>query len=114
MTGPRWAVADGCDGGPRGRETYILVANPGASDAAVQVTFLREGRPPIVRTFAVGATSRFNVAVRAVAPELSGECFGALVESTSGSDIVVERATYWNAKGATWGGGTNAAGTRLR
>jgi hypothetical protein len=114
MTAARWAVADGCEGGPLGRETYILVANPGETEVPVQVTFLREGRLPLVKAFAVGATSRFNVAVGAVAPELSGECFGALVESPSGASLVVERATYWNAKGATWAGGTNAAGTPLR
>jgi hypothetical protein len=62
---------------------------------------------------AVAATSRYNVAVGATAPELSGECFGALVESTNGVPIAVERAMYWDARGVHWAAGTNATGSRL-
>lgn len=112
-TALRWGVADGCQGGARAHDTYILVANPGSSNAAVRVTFMREHGTPVVKTFTVTATSRFNVSVGAEAPELTGECFGAVVESTNGVPIAVERATYWDALDAWWAGGTNATGTKL-
>ena len=62
----------------------------------------------------MAGTSRFNVAVGAEAPELVGECFGAVVESTNGVEIAVERAVYWDARGVWWAGGTNATATKLR
>jgi hypothetical protein len=112
-TALRWGVADGCQGGPRAHDTYILLANPGAAAAQVRVTFLRERGSPVVKSFSVAATSRFNVAVGAESPELNGECFGAVVESTNGVEIAVERAVYWNARGSRWAAGTNATATKL-
>jgi hypothetical protein len=40
--------------------------------------------------------------------------FGVLVESAdAGAQLVVERATYWDASGVTWAGGTSAMGRKL-
>ena len=46
-TGTHWALAEGEIGGPLGFETYILFANPSASDASVTLTFLRASANPI-------------------------------------------------------------------
>jgi hypothetical protein len=114
-TGLRWALGEGRVGGPRGYETYIQLANPGATAATVTVTFLREGGlSPIVQTDAVPATSRFNVNANGVPGLRDGERFGALIESTA--PIAVERAMYSNAAsqpGIAWAAGTNATATKL-
>jgi hypothetical protein len=99
-----------------GAQTYILLANAGSDAATVTVTFLRESGMPVVRSFTVPATSRFNIGVLpdaagSMAPELANESFGALIESTR--PIVVERSLYTNAGGITWAAGTNATATRL-
>ncbi len=118
-TGTRWGLAEGRNGGPRAFETYILVANPSDQDATVTVTFLLpdgttqvldrddQGSSPLV----VKGNSRYTVPPWQMP---SGE-FGAVVESTSGAPIVVERAMYWTPPGGTpWAGGSNATAVRLR
>jgi autotransporter-associated beta strand protein len=113
-TGLRWGLAEGRIGGPLAYETYILLTNATAGPADVRVTFLREGgAPPLVKTYNVPATSRFNIDVRSMVPEMSDESFGALIESTNTVNIAVERSLYWSANGIFWAGGTNALGTPL-
>ena len=114
VTGTRikWALGEGRVGGTSVYETYILLANPGATPATVTVTYLRESGPSIVRTHTVPATSRFNVTPASDA--LSNERFGALIESTV--PIVVERAMYSSSSsqpGLFWAAGTNATGTPI-
>ena len=112
--GTKWGLAEGRSGGPEGFETYILLANPGAIGAEVRVTFLRSSGSPIARRFSVGPTSRFNIDVNRDVPELAGQTFGALIESTNGVPIVVERAMYWDALGQIWAGGTNVVAMPLQ
>jgi autotransporter-associated beta strand protein len=111
--GLRWGLAEGRVGGPLAYETYILLTNATGSAADVTITFLRESGAPVVKTYNVPATSRFNVGVRSMVPELADESFGALIESTNGVNIAVERSLYWTANGVFWAGGTNALGTPL-
>ncbi len=96
-----------------GYETYILLANPAATAANVRITYLRTTGAPVVKTYAVPATSRFNVFVNGMVPELVDESFSALIEVTNGVAIAVERALYWSGPGLTWTGGTNATAVRL-
>jgi hypothetical protein len=112
--GQDWGLAEGRVGGEAGYQTYILLANPGTTPAEVTITFVRESGAPVVKTFSVPATSRFNVSVGpdTLVPELSDERFGAIIHATS--PIVVERALYWNAGGEVWSAGTNVTGTRLQ
>jgi uncharacterized repeat protein (TIGR01451 family) len=115
MTDPglKWGLAEGRVGGPARHQTYILLMNPGAQRADVTVTFLRSSGAPLVKTFAVQPTSRFNIAVISGGdvPELANESFGAVIESTQ--PIVVERSMYANANGVVWASGTNATASRL-
>jgi hypothetical protein len=114
-TATRWGLAEGRVGGPSAYQTYILLANPGDQPAAVTVRFLRTSGPPLVKTFTVKPSRRFNIAVTGGGggdvPELQDEDFGAIVESTQ--PIAVERALYSNANGVTWAAGTNATATPL-
>jgi subtilisin-like proprotein convertase family protein len=108
----RWAVADVRVGGPRGFQTYILLANPGSTPAEVEVRFLRPGQAPIVRSYQLLPTSRHNVLANEVTELGDGE-WGAEIQVLNYQPIVVEKALYWDANGITWAGGTNVTGTRL-
>lgn len=107
---PRWGLSEGRAGMAFNYETYILVANPSAQEAAVRVTFLKPDGSTVVTTLPVPPTSRRNVYANAFVPNTE---FGAIVESTNAVPIVVERAMYWDALGQRWAGGTNATATKL-
>jgi hypothetical protein len=109
----RWGLAEGRVGGALNFHTYILLANPQSNEARVTVTYLREEGAPLVRQYTVPPTSRFNIDVNAIVPEMHDESFGALIEVTNGVLIAAERSMYWDAQGVFWSGGTNATGTRL-
>jgi YVTN family beta-propeller protein len=115
VVAPRWGLAEGRVGGAETAQTYILLANAGAEAASVTITFLRTDGTTVVKTYDVGAASRFNVAIvpgpGSMVPELADESFGARIESTQ--PIVVERSVYSDANGITWAAGTNATATRL-
>jgi autotransporter-associated beta strand protein len=112
-TATHWGLAEGRVGGPHQFQTYILLANPQNDAAEVRVTFLRENNTqPIVKTYSVPRTSRFNVDVATV-QELQNESFGVRIDVTNGVNIAVERSLYWNANGVFWAGGTNALATPL-
>jgi Tol biopolymer transport system component len=116
-TGTRWALAEGEAGGPRGVETYILIANTSDAPATVKVTLLFEDGTNAEQTYpGLPARSRFNVPVGAFFPQAAGKRFGALVESLGETPalIVVERAMYWDAPGQPWAAGTNALATKLQ
>jgi autotransporter-associated beta strand protein len=108
-----WGLAEGRVGGPHEFLTYILLANPANTTADVSITYLREGAPPVVKTYTVPPRHRFNIDVRSAVPEIQNESFGARIEVTNGVAIAVERSMYWNANGVFWAGGTNALGTPI-
>ena len=108
-----WGLAEGRIGGPHAFDTYILLANPSSSEAQVTITYLREGGTPIVKQHTVPATSRFNIDVKTMVPELQDSSFGARIEVTNQVPIAVERSVYWNANGVFWSGGSNALATAL-
>jgi hypothetical protein len=113
-TSTRWALAEGRVGQAPEFETYVLVANPTASSATVRATFLRaNGQAPVVKTWDVLPTSRFNIWVNAMVPELADEDFGVLIEVLNGVNVAVERALYWKSGGVDFAGGTNATAVRV-
>jgi hypothetical protein len=114
-TGTRWALAGGEVGGSRGHETYILVANTSDFPGQVEVTLFFEDGTSVERVYNVPAHSRTNVPVSSDFPASANKRFGALIESLGVTpvQIVVERAMYWSAGGATWAAGTAALATRL-
>jgi hypothetical protein len=44
----------------------------------------------------------------------SGETFGAVINSTNGVPIAVERAMYWDSATRAWSAGTNETGFLLK
>jgi hypothetical protein len=109
----KWGLAEGRVGGPEGYQTYILLANSNTTASQVRITYLKVDGSAIVKTHTVEPTSRFNVHVNSLAPELVDESFGAMIEVTSGPGIFVERALYSDRNGVPFAAGTNALATPL-
>jgi hypothetical protein len=115
-TGTMWAIADGEQGGTRGLDTYLLIANTSETAAWVMVSLLFEDGTQMHRGFDVAARSRFNVSIGNEFPAAAGKRFGAVVRAGADTpaQLVVERATYGNAGAVSWAAGSNALGTRLK
>jgi hypothetical protein len=112
-TATKWATADGRVGGPRGYQTYVLVANPSPTEAAsLTATFMREDGQQVTRTLTLEPSRRLSIFCNDV-PELANANFGVVVESTNSVPIAVERATYWDANGVTWAAGTSVTATPI-
>src|SRR5262249_30273818 len=85
--GTKWGLSEGRVGqvdGIAGAQTYILLANPGATATQATVTFLRDnGALPVIKIFTVQPKSRFNVSIGpgGDVPELVNEHFGAIITS---------------------------------
>ena len=108
--GTSWALAEGETGGARNAISYILMANPTDQDAAVTVTIIRDNNlPPLLVTKTVKANTRLTMSSWELALA-SGETFGALIDSTNGVPIAVERAMYWDSATRHWSAGTNETG----
>ena len=108
-------MATGADPVVAGRQdqTYVLLLNPGATPAQVQISYLRTTGVPVVKTYVVPPTSRMTIPVQDVVPEFANETFGADIRVLNGVPIVVERAMYWNALGTIWSGGSGVTGVPI-
>jgi len=112
--GTKWGLAEGETGGAHNIISYILLANPTDQDATVTVMILREdSQPPILVGRTVKANSRLTMNSNEL-PLTSGEKFGAIVQSTNGVPIAVERSMYWDGSGKPWVAGTNETGILLK
>lgn len=83
-----------------GRETYTLVQNPNGTDVTVDVTYMTpNGTGNVTKTETIGANSRrtFNMAEHS---GLNGRAAIMVKCMTSGKKVMVERAMYWNNRGA--------------
>jgi glucose/arabinose dehydrogenase len=111
--GKKWGLAEGQVGLAGNAQTFILVANPNATPATVQVEFIRETGNGFTKTFTVPGNTRFTIQTGpgTMVPELNEERFAAIITSTV--DIAVERALYFDAGGVVWSAGTNATATAV-
>ena len=103
-----WYLAEGAT--HSGFDLFYLIQNPGATEAAVEVTYLLpDGQAPLVRTYPVRANSRFNIWVDGI-PGLSSTDVSAVLRSTNGVPIIVERAMYLTNQGRGFNAGHDSAG----
>jgi hypothetical protein len=107
---PRWAFAEGELGGVDGADSFVLLANPGATAANVTLTYYRASGQPVNVTRTVAPRSRVTVAASSVGLR-SGDRFGLVINSSQ--PIAAERSVYWNYQGALWTSGTNETGTAI-
>ena len=111
VTATRWALAEGENGGPRDAQSYVLIANAGATAAEARITLLGETLPNTSQFVPLPANSRVTVRVGANRIDR----FGVLVESLGAAPapLVVEGAYYWSPGGRTWAAGGNLLATPL-
>jgi type 1 glutamine amidotransferase len=111
--GTNWFLAEGATGAFF--KTYVLIANPNTSAAALTVTFLLPfGQAPVVRQYTVPPLDRISIPVESVDPALAGTSVSITIASTNGVPVVAERTMWW--PGAAWYEGhstlaTNTTGT---
>lgn len=103
-----WYLAEGAT--HSGFQLFYLLQNPSATTAAtVQARFLLPSGAPIVRSYSVPPSSRFNIWANTV-PELANTDVSAVFSSTNGVPVIVERAMYLNAAGRAFEAGHESAG----
>ncbi len=109
--GTTWYLAEGAT--HSGFDLFYLLQNPNRATAQVEITYLRPApAAPVVRTYAVGPQSRFNVWVDQEGPELADTDVSAVIRVTNGVSIIVERAMYQSRGGRIFGAGHASAGVR--
>jgi subtilisin-like proprotein convertase family protein len=102
----RWLFAEGAQGF---FDTYILLANDGATDASATVKFLVEGGSPVTQVVPVAAHHRVTIFAGDV-PAIRFTSFG--IDISSDQPITAERSMYFPHGGTrVWEGGHEAAGT---
>jgi len=83
-----------------GYETWTLVQNPNSSDVTVEVTYMTPtGQGNVTKTETVKGSSRrtFSMAGHS---GIQGRAAIMVRSKTSGKKVMVERAMYWNSRGA--------------
>ena len=106
-TATTWYLAEGATAGAF--DLFYLIQNPNTTTANVEVTFLLTSGAPVVKTYPVGPQSRFNIWVDDI-PELANAELSAVVRSTNGVPIVVERAMYLSTPQQGFAAGHESAG----
>jgi hypothetical protein len=107
-TASRWFLAEGATGSFF--DLYVLVANPGASDAAIEARFLKPDGSVVTRSYTVAAASRFSIYVDAIAG-LEDTPVATEIVSTNGVPVIVERSMYWPGGFFDYYEGHSSAGT---
>jgi lysophospholipase L1-like esterase len=111
-----WLFAEGvCGGSPTfSFQTYLLLANPGTTDATATLTFFRDQGGPVTKDVTVRAGRRATLFLNDLrfgagnVAELANASFSTRVTSTQ--PILAERAVYWSSNGVTFIEGNDAAG----
>lgn len=112
LTGPAdtWYIAEGAT--HSGFSLFYLVQNPNAVVAEVEITYLLGSGAPVVVPYPVLPNGRFTVWVNHQAlthPALANAEMSAVVRSTNGVPILVERAMYLDRPGQPFAAGHAAA-----
>ncbi len=100
VTGPstQWFLAEGATG--PFFETFVLLANPGDTDATATLTYLPLGGSPINATKQVPAHTRLTVNLEGESPALGNAAVSTQVTSTQ--PLLVERSQYWPDPAPNW------------
>jgi lysophospholipase L1-like esterase len=109
-----WLFAEGvCGGSPTfSFQTYLLLANPGSTDATATLTFFRDQGGPVTKDVTVRAGRRLTLFLNDLrfgdVAELANASFSTRITSTQ--PILAERAVYWSSNNVTFIEGNAAAG----
>ena len=103
-----WFLAEGNTGGYF--DLFVLVANPGATDAQIEATYLLPDGTSVVVPHTVLANSRFNIWVDEEDPRLANTAVSTTIRSTNGTPVIVERALWWPGAFSQWYEAHNSPG----
>ena len=104
----QWFLAEGATFG--GFDLFYLIQNPTDRAADIEVRYLLPApRPPITKTYVVGAGSRFNIWVDLEAPQLAAAEVSAVITSRNAVPVIVERAMYVTNEGRVFDAGHESA-----
>jgi hypothetical protein len=104
-----WYLAEGATLG--GFDLFYLLHNPGGEPAAVTVRYLLPApQPSIVKQHVLAPHSRLTIWVDQEDPALAAAEVSAVIESTNGVAINVERAMYLSEPGVLFAAGHEGAG----
>jgi hypothetical protein len=103
-----WYLAEGAT--HSGMDLFYLIQNPNPQIAKVQIRYLLPRGTPIIKSYDVPANSRFNIWVDLEDSRLGQTDVSAVITSTNGVPVIVERSLYLAAGGLAFGAGHNSAG----
>jgi hypothetical protein len=104
--GTTWYLAEGATGGPF--DVFYLIQNPDLTRTAeIRIRFLLPAADPIVRTYPVAPRQRFTLNIDQI-PGLENSDVSAVIESTNGVPVIVERSMYVS-RNELWTGAHNSA-----
>jgi CSLREA domain-containing protein len=105
-----WFFAEGATG--PFFNLYILVANPGSTDAQIEARYLLPSGQVITKSYVATAHSRLTIGVHAEGPELANTPVSTIITSTNNVPVLAERAMWWPAAplAAEWTEAHNSAG----
>jgi hypothetical protein len=105
-----WFFAEGATG--TFFDMFLLLANPGATEAHVTVRYLLPGgAPPVVKPYTLAARSRTTINVEGVDALLADAAIAMVVDSDV--PIVAERSMYWPPLPGGWMEAHNSAGATV-
>jgi hypothetical protein len=98
-----------------GFDPYLCIQNPGKTDAAVKITYMKGDGTTQEQSLSVPKSSRVTVVVKNTLGEAndSAHDFSAKVETTNGTEIIAERPMYFDYQGygsLNWTGGHDVVG----
>ncbi|BCS35928.1 hypothetical protein TBR22_A51630 [Luteitalea sp. TBR-22] len=110
-----YAIGDGVAGGEQGASTYLLLANPGTSDAQVRVTLaFEDGTAPVSATLTVAAGRRLTIDAATHFPTADGRRFSATLEGLNSVPFLAEQSIYWTFGTGAWRSGVSLPATPLQ
>jgi hypothetical protein len=101
-----WFLAEGATGGYF--DLFVLIANPGPTDAQVDATYLLPDGTTLVKPYTIVANSWFNIWVDYEDPQLANTAVSTTIRSANGVAVIVERAMWW--PDGAWHEAHNTAG----
>jgi Tol biopolymer transport system component len=102
-----WFFAEGATGSFF--DTFILLANPGASASNVHATYLLPSGQTVHKDYVVPANSRRTLNVQLEDPQLAATSVSTRLTSTNAVPFLAERSMWWP-HGQAWFEAHNAAG----
>jgi len=86
-------------------DAWILLSNPGTTDATVDVRYAADSGADVTRSHVVPAGHRITIRVVDEDPSMRNTSFATIVTSTNGVPVVGERAMWWRANEGGWTAG---------